>query len=132
MLTSRGLGRILGDLAEMGFDARWGSFTARDEGAPIERERLFIACTNKEYGEEGMGFIENWAGKVLTGVDRKCPEFWLQAAPRPVGVDYGMASYLEPVSAIGDGQVPCVVASAWRILTHNAKVTGAASSRPVD
>jgi len=119
MLTSRGLGRILGDLAEMGFDARWGSFTARDEGSPIERERLFIACTNKEYGETGVGFIENWESKVLSGVDRQCPEFWLQAPPRPVGVDYGVAAYLEPVAAIGDGQVPAVVRTAWRILTHN-------------
>lgn len=118
VLTSRGLGRILGDLAEMGFDARWGAFTARDEGAPIERERLFIAGANKEHGETWMGFIENWTGQVLQGVDRQCPKFWLQAPPRPVGVDYGMAAYLEPVSAIGDGQVPAVVATAWRGLTR--------------
>jgi DNA (cytosine-5)-methyltransferase 1 len=127
MLTSRGLGRILGDLAEMGFDARWGSFTARNEGSPIERERLFIACTNKEHGETRMGAVTNWSGKVLKAIDRQCPEFWLQAAPRPAGVDYGMAAYMEPVSAIGDGQVPAVVASAWRILTHNVKV----SARPL-
>ena len=120
MLTSRGLDRILGDLAEMGFDARWGAFTARDEGAPIERERLFIACANKEHGEAGMGFVENWESEVRGAVVRQCPEFWLQAPPRPVGVGYGVADYLEPVSAIGDGQVPCVAASAWRILTHNA------------
>ena len=119
MLTSRGLGRILGDLAEMGFDAQWGSFTARDEGSPIERERLFIACANKEYGEAWMGAAENRQSNVFKAVDRQCPEFWLQAPPRPVGVGYGVADYLEPVSAIGDGQVPCVVASAWRILTHN-------------
>ena len=32
MLTSRGLGRILGDLAELGFDARWGVLSAYDAG----------------------------------------------------------------------------------------------------
>lgn len=118
ILTSRGLGRVLGDLAEMGFDARWGTFTARDEGAPIERERLFIASANKVDGEEWVGFVENWTGQVLQGVDRKCPEFWLQAPPRATGVDYGVAAYLESVSAIGDGQVPVVVATAWRGLTR--------------
>lgn len=34
ILTSRGLGRVLGDLAEMGFDARWGVLGAYHAGAP--------------------------------------------------------------------------------------------------
>jgi hypothetical protein len=38
VLTSRGLGRVLGDLAEMGFDARWGVFSAADAGAPSPSE----------------------------------------------------------------------------------------------
>lgn len=33
MLISRGLGRVLGDLAEMGFDAQWGVLGADDAGA---------------------------------------------------------------------------------------------------
>ena len=33
MLTSRGLGRVLGDLAAMGYDARWGVLGANDAGA---------------------------------------------------------------------------------------------------
>ena len=124
-LTTRGMGRILGDLAEMGFDARWGAFTARDEGAPIERERIFIACANQEYrNPPWLGNLENGTGEVFTTGDRKCPEFWLQAPNRDFGVVDGVADYMEPAQAVGDGQVPCVVASAWRILTHNAGVTG--------
>ena len=42
MLTSRGLGRVLGDLSEMGFDARWGVVSAADAGAPHLRERIWI------------------------------------------------------------------------------------------
>ena len=42
MLTSRGLGRVLGDLAEMGFDAEWGVLGADDCGAPHRRERIWI------------------------------------------------------------------------------------------
>ncbi|ARP89793.1 DNA cytosine methyltransferase [Bordetella genomosp. 9] len=42
MLTSRGLGRVLGDLAALGFDAEWGVVSAADTGAPHLRERIWI------------------------------------------------------------------------------------------
>jgi DNA (cytosine-5)-methyltransferase 1 len=43
MLTSRGLGVVLGDLAKMGFDAKWGVLGAADVGAPHQRDRIWIA-----------------------------------------------------------------------------------------
>jgi DNA (cytosine-5)-methyltransferase 1 len=47
MLTSRGLHRVLGDLAEMGYNARWGVLGADDTGAPHRRKRIWIlAYTN--------------------------------------------------------------------------------------
>jgi len=46
MLTSRGLGRVLGDLASMGFDARWGVLGAADVGANHQRDRIWIVATN--------------------------------------------------------------------------------------
>lgn len=42
MLTSRGLGTVLGDLAAMGFDARWGVLGAADVGANHQRDRIWI------------------------------------------------------------------------------------------
>jgi len=42
MLTSRGLHQVLGDLAEMGFDACWGVISAADVGAPHQRDRIWI------------------------------------------------------------------------------------------
>lgn len=49
MLTSRGLHRVLGDLAEMGFNAQWGVISAADVGAPHLRERIWIvAHTNSQ------------------------------------------------------------------------------------
>ena len=44
MLTSRGLGRVLGDLASMGFDARWGVLGAADVGANHKRDRIWIVA----------------------------------------------------------------------------------------
>jgi site-specific DNA-cytosine methylase len=43
-LTSRGLGRVLGDLAALGFDAKWGVLGASDVGAPHKRERIWIVA----------------------------------------------------------------------------------------
>jgi DNA (cytosine-5)-methyltransferase 1 len=45
MLTSRGLGQVLGDLAAMGYDARWGVLGAVDAGAPHKRDRIWIVGT---------------------------------------------------------------------------------------
>jgi DNA (cytosine-5)-methyltransferase 1 len=44
MLTSRGLGTVLGDLASMGFDARWGVLGAADIGANHQRDRIWIVA----------------------------------------------------------------------------------------
>ena len=46
MLTSRGLGTVLADLASMGFDAEWGVLSAADVGANHLRERIWIVGKN--------------------------------------------------------------------------------------
>ena len=50
MLTVRGLGVVLGDLAEMGFDARWGVLGANSVGAPHRRDRIWIVAHTNSYG----------------------------------------------------------------------------------
>jgi len=54
LLTSRGLHRVLGDLAEMGFDARWGVISAAAVGAPHKRDRIWIVGESKCTGLEGQ------------------------------------------------------------------------------
>jgi DNA (cytosine-5)-methyltransferase 1 len=44
--VSLGLDVVLGDLAALGYDARWGCLRAADVGAPHGRERVFIAATD--------------------------------------------------------------------------------------
>ena len=52
MLTTRGLGRVLGDLASLGYDARWTVLGAADVGAPHQRDRIWIlAHANMQHGE---------------------------------------------------------------------------------
>ena len=49
MLTSRGLGTVLGDLAAMGFDARWGVLGAHHVGAPHKRDRIWIVANSSNF-----------------------------------------------------------------------------------
>jgi len=65
MLTSRGLGRVLGDLASMGFDARWGVLGAADVGANHQRDRIWIvgkatySTSIRPYNKKDQCFMES-------------------------------------------------------------------------
>ena len=71
MLTSRGLGRVLGDLASMGFDARWGVLGAADIGAKHQRDRIWIVGiyrnTNRNY-EQTQREICGWKTSNASGI----------------------------------------------------------------
>lgn len=41
----RALGRVLGDLTEIGYDSRWTTIRASDVGAPHHRARVFLLAT---------------------------------------------------------------------------------------
>ena len=54
------------------------------------------------------------------------PQCWQGDHPEPgiLGMDDGLADWKHRIAAAGNGQVPAVAAAAWRILTHNAALTG--------
>ena len=69
VLTSRGLGRVLGDLAELGYDAKWGVLGARHTGAPHKRDRIWLVgrdssrlnvadASGRRCGEQGEGQVQ--------------------------------------------------------------------------
>lgn len=54
MLVSRGLTRVISDLAKMGYDAQWARFSASNFGAPHIRDRIWIvAYARCQRGEAG-------------------------------------------------------------------------------
>lgn len=63
-LTIRGLWRVLGDLSEMGYHARWCVLGADDAGAPHERKRIWVlAYTSKarlQGSEQREACYGNW------------------------------------------------------------------------
>ncbi len=50
LLAGGGMGRVLGDLAELGFDAQWDSIPAAAVGAPHLRYRVWIVAYRSELG----------------------------------------------------------------------------------
>ena len=58
----RALGRVLGDLADLGYDAQWHGLRAADVGACHGRWRVFVlAYTNEQRHERQRGARDGWA-----------------------------------------------------------------------
>ena len=136
MLTRLGLGTVLGNLSEIRYNAIWGVFRASDIGAPHTRERIFILGCNtdkvyanreirpertnlspeiwsaaKEKQEGSFRFVELGATDVVEGVS---------SYSEAVRVLHGMGNRVDRLNAIGNGQVPAVVFTAWNQLTAGA------------
>ena len=55
MLASRGLGRVLGDLAALGYDAVWGVLSAEGMGARHKRDRMWITAARADAIPDASG-----------------------------------------------------------------------------
>lgn len=171
LLVSRGLYRVLGDLASSGYDAAWLVLGASDVGAPHKRERIWILAEDREeqHADEERDLADpccdgrsqskihaSVSGKTVCEAPQREPErangfstdfsdgsfSWIgrrQESPRDAGenssarcsrhawwlsepnvgrVADGVASKMDRLRAIGNGQVPLVAATAFRILKN--------------
>lgn len=126
-LVGRGLGTVLGDLAALGFDARWGVFSACALGAPHTRERLFLVANARglgpqaRQGQPGASSTQWASGRRSTKPHKvwrdAARHSWWDTEPCVDRVANGMARKLDRVRAIGNGQVPEVAAAAWEALS---------------
>ena len=121
VLTSRGLGRVLGDLAALGFDAEWGVVSACMLGAPHSRERLFLAANSDENIMRTSGTHETQATAANVRYDgigeAGQMASWWQIQPEPCSLDDGVPGLVDELRPYGNAQVPVVAAIAWRILS---------------
>ena len=115
MLTVRGLGAVLGDLAALGFDAQWGVLGASAIGAPHRRERIWIVAHSQLHGRNGRTL----RGSTSQSEDeRRLLKLEGQAAwgaePDVARVVDGVATRMDKarVKVLGNGQVPLVAAAA--------------------
>ena len=120
MLVGRGLTRVLGDLAEMGYDAKWGVLGAHHVAAPHKRDRIWIVANSiSERGCSGDTKRKDAkdAGQLRGGErqDQRGMGYW-HTEPDVDRVANGVANRVDRLKAIGNGQVPQVAALAWRLL----------------
>jgi DNA (cytosine-5)-methyltransferase 1 len=117
MLVGRGLVTVLSDLAEMGYDARWGIVGAHHCGAPHKRDRIWIVADSQRDEQP-------WTEPCLRTSGRMGREFkplawdgdWQDRLREFRGMGDGLARNVDRTDAIRNGQVPAVVALAWEIL----------------
>lgn len=67
-LLSRGLGTVLGDLAEVGYDAEWHCIPASAVGAPHRRDRIWIVADAG--GQQHEGFRAPLSGPLSEELSR--------------------------------------------------------------
>jgi DNA (cytosine-5)-methyltransferase 1 len=144
-LASRGLDRILLDVAALGFDAEWTTLSAEQVGAPHRRDRLWILAAHpdrvqlREHQQRATaGRIRvPHEGQALASVDGKTrgtvgaaaaahgvteDRPWWSAEPGVARVVHGLAHRGDRERALGNGQVPLVAAVAARELARRLGV----------
>jgi len=139
MLTSRGLHKVLGDLASMGFDAEWGVLGADDVGANHIRKRIWINACHPNRNSKPAGTINGQAprmpsmvansnrpgrkeqrGAISTQTERHPAQRdgWWKAEPDVGRLVDGLASRVDRLKCLGNGQVPAVAATAFKLLSE--------------
>jgi len=103
-LRTRGLNIVL----------TWGVLGVRQLGADHIRERLFIAATHSNVPQCKRGSISS--GIHQANAYSRSSDWW-KSEPGMERVAHGMASRLDRLRAIGNGQVPIVAATAWKYLS---------------
>ena len=133
LLVSRGLAVVLGDLATLGYDARWGVLGAEHVGAPHKRHRLWIVaypgsrwgqdnelCTGRdELGIRGAELADSGVPRPQGSNRRAMSDNgnWWHSEPDVGRVANGVARGVDRLRCLGNGQVPAVARLAWETLT---------------
>lgn len=122
MLRTRGLVTVLKDLASMGYDARWCKLGGWHVGADHKRDRIWILAhatgkrlEGRQHGDQ-EGHREAEARSLASLCENKV---WDDLpAPDSFGVANGMAGKMDRLRAIGNGQIPIVAETAFKILSN--------------
>jgi DNA (cytosine-5)-methyltransferase 1 len=111
-IKSNGLDTVLKDLAFLGYDTRWLCIRASDIGANHHRDRWFLLAYTNTAQRSGGGLPGRGSEtKPTIGMGS-----WWKNKPSIYGVDDGVAHRVHRLRAIGNGQVPLQVATAFTIL----------------
>ena len=117
LLNSGYFQEILGSLAQARYDAKWIVLGADDVGAPHRRKRLWIKATSQDPNTSSER-LEGWESSVRESEEHSSSSgsCWWSTEPNVGRMANGVASRVDRLKAIGNGQVPAVDATAWEIL----------------
>ena len=101
------------DLEAMGYEVKCLELSAKDMGADHIRERCWLLAHADMHGK--LRSTINAKAPVMPGVR---PRIW-ETYPDESRMDDGLAYRMDRLKATGNGQVPIVAATAWRILGGN-------------
>lgn len=101
-LLVRGLDRVLGDLADVGYDAEWDCLPARAFGAPHLRARIWLLAYPRS-GRHGLSEQTVFAGR---GVPESCSRW--PNEPALARVADGIPAGVDARRAIGNAVVPAI------------------------
>jgi DNA (cytosine-5)-methyltransferase 1 len=144
-LRTRGLGSIIKGLTSLGFVGVQGVLGAGHIGAPHERKRMWILaahperatpslwqkatahptlprCRESGHQRDRFGLAQSlYRGDSEMALQRSNHRSWWSVEPNVGRVVHGLASQMDQVKALGNGQVPRVAATAWTILSSIIK-----------
>lgn len=132
-LLVRGLGTVLGALADIGYDAEWHCFPASDLGAPHVRERAWILAY--PHGTGGAGLVQShhfspagswgWHGETDLQSVAAAPfepgNLWPQPLLRRM--DDGLSGRVDRLRIMGNAIVPDAAMVMLRAIEEHARVT---------
>lgn len=113
----RFFGRVLRDLAGLGFDAEWSVLSACAVGAPHTRERVFIvAHANGLDGQAGLGFQQDWQAAVQRCAARAGAGLWVAPPPPPDNLADGLPKPIHETRCLGNAVSPGVSEHIGRLI----------------
>lgn len=121
LLRKKGLGIVLSDLAESGYDAEWETISTKAFGMPHDRRRLFIIAYTNEIGRRSL--LRGNVGSIFKAIERQerkafaaetdCLVWYEKSMGEPalLRVDNGLsrrAHLLPRLAGVGDAVSPVV------------------------
>lgn len=120
-LLVRGMGEVLGELAESGYDAEWRICSAAEMGAPHQRSRLFVIA----YADKTRRFAQSIFTRRIPEIYRPClwesygtvnQHIWLTSDCGLSRNDGRVPGSVDRIAACGNAVVPQVAEYIGRLL----------------
>ena len=115
-LFNRGIGRVCGSLAEIGYDSEWHVISAADVGAPHLRKRVWLCAWpmadstsmfsdgRNDYVEYGKGEVPEFGNRDSTTRRKEC--YWSDSQPSVRRISNGLPNRVDRLRGLGNAIVP--------------------------